>query len=335
MRRSPRLRRLLGLAGVAVWLGSPSSLVRAQVERTHAGAPSTEKAPAEDKGPPRISVLRLQVVKPAPGPPEGPAAALRRHRFGFDAAPRDGTSLSFMLDEPQQSIVSVEARDCKITKFRDDKGTDLAPDAKDPVGSEMPMMNAPFGQEEGPVSAEVDSAGHRATVTVHSPRFPAGGANRLLLEAILVVRYARGERTVEHKNVNLKLDKLNAGPYSMVVMSQDDPNRGIVPGGRTQVILFHQGSLRDIKKIAFVGPDGQEIAANASGSGQTGSVYQTYYTLSKKVETCTIRFTAPETIETVNMAVGINTGVGFPPFVTRRILPAAEPQPTVTGAAPR
>jgi hypothetical protein len=325
---------LLGLAGVAVWLGSPPSLVRAQVEKSHPGAWPTAKAPAEDTGPPRISVLRLQVVKPAPGPPEGPAGVLRRHRFGFEAAPREGTSLTLMLDEPQQSILSVEARDCKITKFRDDKGTDLVPDAKDLVEGAMPM-NPPFGPEEGPVSAEVDPAGHRATVTVHSPRLPAGGANRLLLEAILVVRYARGERTVEQKNVNLKLDKLTAGPYSFVVMSQDDSNRGFAQGGGTLVSLFHQGPLRDIKKVAFIGPDGQEIAARASGGGQTGSAYHTNYLLSKKVETCTIRLTAPETIETMNMAVGINTGIGFPPFVSRRTLPAPEPRPTVTGAAPR
>jgi hypothetical protein len=334
MPRSPGLGRLLGLAGVAVWLTSPPSLVRAQVEKSHLGARPTEKAPAEDKGPPRVSVLRLQVVKPAPGPPEGPAGLPRRHRFGFEAAPREGTSLTFMLDEPQQSIVGVETRDCKITKFRDDKGTDLAPDAKDPVGGEMPM-NPPFGPEEGLVSAEVDPAGHRATVTVHSPRFPAGGANRLLLEAILVLRYARGERTVEQKNVNLKLDKLTAGPYSLVVMSQDDSKTGFVQGGGTQVILFHQGPLRDIKKVAFIGPDGQEIAARASGSGQSGSVYQTYYSLSKHVETCTIRLTAPETIETVNIAIAVNTGIGFPPFASRRTLPATEPRPTATVTAPK
>ena len=135
------------------------------------------------------------------------------------------------------------------------------------------------------------------------------------------------------KNLNLKLDKLTAGLYSIVVMSQDDSNRGFAQGGGTQVILFHQCSPRDIKKVAFIGPDGQEIAANVSGTGQSGSVYQTYYTLSKKVETCTIRLTAPETIETVNMAVGINTGIGFPPFVSRRILSAPEPRPTVTGAS--
>src|SRR5262245_973230 len=189
MPRSPDiLGRMLGLAGVVVWLGSPPSLVRAQVEKSRPGAGRTEKAPAEDKGPPRISVLRLQVIKPEPATPDMRPGFPRRNRFGLEAAPREGTSLTFTLDEPQQSILSVEAKDCKIVKFRDDKGTDLAPDGKDSVGGAMPK-NPPFGPEEGPVSAEVDPAGHRATVTVHSPRLPAGGANRLRLEAILVLRY--------------------------------------------------------------------------------------------------------------------------------------------------
>jgi hypothetical protein len=335
MRRSLRLVRLLILAGVALWLGSPPSLVRAQVQKSHPAAKARENAPAEDKGPPRISVLRLQVVKPAPplGPPDAAAAFARRNRFGFEAAPRDGTSLTFMLDEPQQSILSVEAKDCKIVKFGDDKGTDLAPDPNDPVGRDVRML--PVGVEEGPVSVEVDPTGHRATVTVHSPRLPAGGANRLLLEAVLAVRYARGEKIFEHKNVTLKLDKLTAGPYSLIVASQDNSNNRFNQGGGTQVILFHQGPLRDIKKVAFIGEDGQEIAASASGSGQTGSIYSTHYSLSKEVETCTIRLTAPETIETVNIAVGINTGIGFPPFVSRHVVPAPETRPNANGAASR
>jgi hypothetical protein len=94
----------------------------------------------------------------------------------------------------------------------------------DPAGSERPVPPRP-GQEEGPNSAEVNPSGHRAIVTVHSPRFPAGGANPLLLEAVLVVRYGRGEKTVEQKNVNLKLDKLTVGPIPMVVMSQDGTAR--------------------------------------------------------------------------------------------------------------
>src|SRR5262249_46218482 len=155
-----------------------------------------------------------------------------------EPAPREGTSLTFALDEPEQSIVSVETRDCKITRFRDDKGTDLAPDGNDPAAGGMPR-NAPFGAGGGPGSAEVDPPGPRAAVTVHSPRLPAGGANRLALEAVLVVRYSRGEKTFEQKDVNLKLDKLAAGPNSLVVMSQEEANRGFGQGAGMQVILFH------------------------------------------------------------------------------------------------
>jgi hypothetical protein len=330
------LGRWLGLAVVAVWLGSPPWLVRAQPAKADAGARRGEPAAEDDKGPPRISVLRLQVVKPEPEAANRPAGFPRRNRFGFVAAPPEGTSLTFALDEPQQSILGVETKDCKITAFRDDRGTDLIPDDDDRERARRNRaMNPGFGQEEEPISAEVDPAGHRATITVHSPRLPAGGANRILVEVVLAVRYAKGEKTVEQKDVNLKLDKLTAGPYGVVVMSQDDANQGFRQGGGTQVILFHQGPLRDVKKIAFIGPDGQEIRATASGSGQSGSTYQTYYSLAKKVETCTIRLTVPETIETVHMAVAINTGIGFPAGARRRILPAPGPQPTATGAAPR
>jgi hypothetical protein len=266
----------MGLAVVTVWLGSPPWLVRAQPGKADAGAKTREKAPEDDKGPPRISVLRLQVVKPEPEPANGPARFPRRNRFGFVDTPPEGTSLTFALDEPQQTILGLEAKDCKITTFRDDRGTDLVPDDEDLNRARRNMaMNPGFGQEEGPFSAEVDPAGHRATITVHTPRLPAGGANRLLLETVLVVRYARGEKTVEHKNVNLKLDKLTAGPYALIVASQDDANRGFAQAGGTQVTLFHHGPLRDVKKIAFIGPDGEEIQARVSGSGQSGSVHNT------------------------------------------------------------
>jgi hypothetical protein len=334
MQRSLRFGRLLSLAVVVAWLGSPESLVRAQSGKPEPAARPGEKAPEEDKGPPRISVLRLQVIKPEPAAENLPPGIARRARFGFAAAPREGTSLTFALDEPQRSILGVETKDCKITRFRDDRGTDLVPDGKEPPGGGMPGFPRP-GQDEGPFTADVDPNGHRVTVTVHTPRLPAGGANRLVVETVLVVRYARGEKTFEQKNISLKLDKFTAGPYSLVVMGQDDSNRNIGQAGGTQVILFHQGPLRDVKKVAFIGPDGQEIQARVSGSGQSGSVHHTYYSLAKKVETCTIRVTGPESVETVSMAVEINTGIGFPAGARRRILPAPEPRPTAADVPPR
>ncbi len=156
MPESTSLGRLLGLAGVAVWLGSSPSPAVAQVEKTRPGARAAAKPPAEDKGVPRISLLRLQVVKPDPGQPDGPPGFPRRNRFGSEAAPREGTSLTFTFDEPDQLILGLEAKDCKITRFRDDKDTDLAPDGKEPAAAGM-IVAPRFGQEEGPLSATVPS----------------------------------------------------------------------------------------------------------------------------------------------------------------------------------
>ena len=105
-------------------------------------------------------------------------------------------------------------------------------------------------------------------ITIHSPLFPAIGANRLLLDAELVMRYGRGERVVEQKNVNLKADKIAAGPgFPMLVMIQDRGFAGPGQQNPTQLAFFHLGPLREIKKIAFFEADGQEIKANPERSG--------------------------------------------------------------------
>ena len=53
-----------------------------------------------------------------------------------------------------------------------------------------------------------------------------------------------------------------------------------------------------VNKIAFIGPDGNEIKSTISGSGSNGSLHQTYYQLTGKVETCTIRVVVPDVVET-------------------------------------
>ena len=110
------------------------------------------------------------------------------------------------------------------------------------------------------------------TVTVHSPHLPAGGANRLSLEADVVMKLGNGEKTVEQKNVNLKADTITVGPSKLIVMTQE-PVDGVGQGNGMQVILFHQGPIqREFKKVAFIGPDGSEIeGAGTAVPGQSGS----------------------------------------------------------------
>jgi hypothetical protein len=239
-----------------------------------------------------------------------------------------------LIEEPQRWILSLEAKDCKITKFRDERNTDLTLEKVPGEGDKLAFNPRP-GPENCTLTGDVDPTCHRATVTVHSPQFPASGANRLSLEADLVMKFGHGERKVEQKNVNLKIDTITVGPSPLVVMSQD-PGDGAGQQNGTQVILFHQGPIvREIKKVAFIGPDGEEIQTRGSGSGTSGSIHQLHYTFAQKVETCTVRLTVPETVETMTFSIAIDTGVGFPPGARRRTLKTPEPQGATTGAAPR
>ena len=167
-------------------------------------------------------------------------------------------------------------------------------------------------------------------MTVHSPRLPASGASKLLLDANLVMTFARGERMVEQKNVNLKLDKITASPIPLVIASQSDAEvmmgRPVGMQAGMQVMLFHQGPQLGVKKLVFIGPDGIEIQATYSGGGSNGTLYQTYYRLNRKVDTCTIQVTVPEAFETATVAISVTTGVGFPPGLRRSFVPPPGPQ---------
>jgi hypothetical protein len=334
MRRTVRSGMSVIVAGIAIWLGSSRSSVRAQLQKAVPDTESGGKSSVESKSLPQVSILNLQLIKPDPAMADMPAHMRNMRRLGIPSAPQEGTTLGFSIEEPQRWILSLETKDCKIKKFCDERGADLA-EARGPAGERDLPFNPQRGPDKCTLSGEVDAAGHRATVTVHSPQLPAGGANRLSLEADLVMRLGHGEKTVEQKNVNLKADTITVGPSLLIVMTQE-PFDGIGQGNGMQVILFHQGPIqREIKKVAFIGPDGLEIQTRGSGSGQSGSVHQAYYSLTRQVETCTVRLTVPERIETVTLSVTIDTGIGFPPGARRRSLTTRESRGKVTDAEPR
>ena len=213
MRRSFRFGRLVIVAGIAGWLGSRPSPVRAQSPKAgpEAGAwreavrQGREPAAGFDPSPPgRQAGSRSGGTTP----PHAQHAAVS----GIAVRPSGRDPLALLIDEPQQSILSLETRDCKITKFRDDRDTDLAPAEGPRRRGRIAVRGPGAARRTGPSRARW-IRGPRATVTVHSPHLPAGGANRLSLEAELVMRYGNGEKTVEQKNVDLKLDKITVGPY--------------------------------------------------------------------------------------------------------------------------
>ncbi|MFO0891796.1 MAG: hypothetical protein U0790_21990 [Isosphaeraceae bacterium] len=323
--RSSCVARLLVVTGVAAWLGCSPTPAEAQVPKSAPDAKPAAGEAREPKSPPTVSLLRVQFAKPDPPPVPDPRGFVRPRRFGMEGEPRPGTTLTLLLEDPDRLIEGVTIKESRITKFGDDKGTDLL------AGEAPPEENNPRrfirpGMPQGPIAAEVDPGGHRVTLTLHSPRLPASGAAKILLEADLALKYSRGERFVEQKGVNLRLDKITAGTVPMIVATQSDDQEmmGMQPGGQKgmQVILFHQGPMEGIKNVAFIGPDGAEIQATKGGWGSSGSLHQTHYHLARQVDTCTLRITVPEVVETATLAISVSTGVGFPPGVRRTFVPS-------------
>jgi hypothetical protein len=330
----------MAATGLSFWFLAAPLLARAQATKT-----ITEPRPAagkdqDSKAPPRVTLLSLQVARQEPPQADVAPAMMRMHRFNMmnQSVSRPGTTLTLLLEDPDRLIEGIESKDCKITSFRDDKGTDLLKDEA-PANEDGVLIPAGVQPLDVPFSAVAQPDGHRVTVTVHSARLPATSSNKILLEANLVLRYMHGEKTIEQKNVNLKLDKITAGPIPLIVASQsfDEAMMGrrpnIQPG--TQVIIYHQGPMIGVRKLEFIDADGNEIKATASGSGSNGSIQQTYYQLEGKVETCTVRFTVPDVIEKATVAISLTTGVGFPPGVRRSFVPTPAPHGSTDDEPPR
>ena len=98
------------------------------------------------------------------------------------------------------------------------------------------------------------------------------------------MRYARGERIVEQKNVNLKLDKITASPIPLIIATQsdagyDDGRQVGMQAGYADHALPSRSAARGSRSSQFIGPDGKEIQATINGSGSNGYVHQTYYQL--------------------------------------------------------
>lgn len=336
MQRSFRFRRLLVVIGMAVWFGAQPSIAVAQAKKAIPAAEVEGKAQVNGKNLPRVSILRLELIKPDPGPQDNPAAAIRRmRRFNsFNSTPQEGTTLTLLIEEPQARILGLDAKNCKITKFRDDRNTDLTLEKAAVEGRQFPG-NLQQGPETCTLTSDIDPAGHFATVAVHSPHLPESGSARLLLEADLVMTYGHGQRTVEQKNVNMKVDTITIGPSPLVLMSHDaNDGRGQQDGMR--VLIFHDGPImREFQKFTFIGNDGEELKTMGSGSGSSGSIEHQQFNFAQKFETCTVRLTVPKTVETVTVSIAIDTGVGFPPGARRRTMKAAETGGAVKGAASR
>ncbi len=156
MKRHTPSGRLVIIAGVAIWLSSPAHAQPAKVGAGKESAPKDASAAAPGALVPKVSILRLQVIKPEPPGANTRNGYARRRAFGFPDTAAAGTSLTFLnvsKPEPEQQ-----------------------PPGRNP-------FNRQAGPEECTLTSELDPAGHTKvfdvtvwTAAAHLTSLPSPGA---------------------------------------------------------------------------------------------------------------------------------------------------------------
>jgi hypothetical protein len=280
---------------------------KAKMKRKHAA-----KARAAAVGKPTCELLSVQVLKNPPPVAERGGDGTGPITTRFVSLGLSGTHLILMATLPGRHAIGVDPSATRLTRFTDDRGTDLTQFGGRRLGDQSAASLRPM-----PMFGDDDPS--RLYLNVDSERTPAPGASRITLKADVVVLCAGGEKTVEQAKVPLKGGKITVGPVPMSV-DPDPVDFGSAPAGdapagaTSRVTLSADRPLDQIKGIAFIGPDGEAIDARLLGEGRGELLgkarYSRSYGLARKVAAATLRITYYEATPVVS-STGMATGVGF------------------------
>jgi hypothetical protein len=229
-----------------------------------------------------LRVVTLSIVKPL---------AEKDSELTFLSRPT-GTAIELIVSQPGKRLLALDERASQLTRFTDDKKTDLSKTERDGCFEDFNRRVSPDGTRLG--------FGIRTTVV------PAAGATRLLLKGKLVLMIGTQEKTVEVKKVALEGGgSVKVGPCEV---RQDKR-----PFGEGSLVRV-QHSEPNLKGIVFLDKDGKVLPSESVGSsftrnGQT--IYTVEYSVKGKLENGIVRVTYFSKIERVTVPLDLDIGVGF------------------------
>ena len=138
MKQSAGLGELLVVTGVAIWIVATPLRIEAQPRKSAPDPKPGAKDQQDIKGLPRVSLLRLQVIKPEPAEANPRPRFPRPRPFGLQNEPPEGTTLTFLVEDPGRLIQTVQTKECRITRLTDDRDTDLLEQQAAPQEDRMP-----------------------------------------------------------------------------------------------------------------------------------------------------------------------------------------------------
>lgn len=216
---------------------------------------------------------------------------------------RPGTSVFVRIAKTDKRIIGIDEKACKLTRFADDKGTDLGGGAKSPRGPGAGWLG---GKEIGPDPKT-------CLIEIRSPKTPAPGAGRLEIEATISLRCGGGAKTAEAKDVALaKGAEIAAGPAGMKI-SRVTKARGAEAA--VEVTVERSTTFEAVKSLSFAGASGKVIKhrkIDSAKSGRAGKyTYTRTYLLYGAPEAVSVKVEYYDKLEKLSVPLDLKTGVGL------------------------
>jgi len=286
-----------GLAGVLAFTGA----VLFASEAISVGQPAPAQAPSA----PKVEVRGIRIV--------GDAYGDARHRLSAYNWNK-GTNVALFITKPDGGIIEFTRANSRLTKFTDDKGTNLAAVTEGSWGDDQPF--GPFQQ--------VSSDGKARIVEIQGAGAPTKGAAVVSASGMISLRCGSKKVTAKQENVALTPGtKIIAGAITFEVSKTGKPEMfafGGMPGAakagdRWSVTLHANADCSNIAEIKFLDAASREMEVRDGGSSSTSFgnavAAEKTFILPKKVDFATIVITYWTDMKEVKVPFDIKATLGL------------------------
>jgi hypothetical protein len=203
------------------------------------------------------------------------------------------TSVAIELSRDAGGIIGLEDGRCRLARFVDDRGTNLA---------KQDAFPGPFE------SSRVSDDGRHLVFAVHSDALPDPAASRLTLGGTLALRVATAQETFTAEDADLDEGaSIEVGAFELEV-------RGNGPSEWGEGYALTVASKRDLGLIVswtLVLDDGTEVpltpSMSMSGMGQWEQTLQ----LDREIEQADLRITCWKDMQVVELPFELSAGLGL------------------------
>ena len=239
--------------------------------------------------------------------------------WGMD---HEGTRITLLVQVSDYSIVALDEEASRLTRFSDDKNTDLLKTDSGTGGIMGNLMGGMMGNMEPnqpPIQARMmrNTTGKQIFIDCSAPNCPAPGTQTITLEGRIILQCGQGVKMTEHKNVPLDgSGKFTAGGVSVAIKKEESGGFGNTFGGMGQemkmrISFTSNKPLDGVISYTFLDTNGNEIEWQDGGWMGTNQTHTEYFSLAEEVDSLTIQLEEYETIETITLPVSLKVGLGL------------------------